>query len=163
MMGQAVTCSPSPSALRSPHVGAFQTQICKTSFLASPLRPTPSPSRAIALQSNHTWLVTKHLWQGGDLGISLVQSSVRTSARYTHEHTMPPTRPILVWGDANWLRQQQRARIRRSSTRSVSAPFTATIPREAEYCIIHPVRHPRLQVSTGPTTSDVRITGRARK
>ena len=74
MMGQAVTCSPSASATRPPHVRAFQTQICKTSFPTSRRCPKPFPSRDIAPQSIHTRLVVEHLSQGGALEISALPS-----------------------------------------------------------------------------------------
>ena len=57
-MQQAVTCSPSVSATRPPHVRAFETHVCKTSFLAPRRRPTRFSSRAIAPQSIYTRLAT---------------------------------------------------------------------------------------------------------
>ena len=82
MMGQAATCSPSVSATRPQHVRAFETHICKTSFLALRRRRTPYPSRAIVSQSIHTRLVTEHLWQGGDVGIA----SIRQTCEHQRRH-----------------------------------------------------------------------------
>ena len=93
---------------------------------------------------------SRHSRPGGDVGISSIQSNVRTSAQYPRGHRMPPARPLLIIsGDANWLRRQQCARMRKPSTQSVSALLTATIVQDPKHHIVRPPRSPQLHTPTG--------------
>ena len=121
MMGHAVTCSPSVFATRPLHVRAFETQTCKTSFLASHRLPTPFPPRAIARQSIHTRLVTERMWQKGDGEISAIRRTFRTRAQSRAE-IVSPAGGILIQPRANFLRQCYAPLLSSRSERTRSLP-----------------------------------------
>lgn len=83
MMGQVVAGSVSVPATLTPHVRAFETQICKISILTSRRRPAPFPSRAIAPQSIHARLVTERLWQGRDVGFTAIANTLARGSTVT--------------------------------------------------------------------------------